>query len=74
MAQRLPAKLKRTVKCQICGRKRHLIRINDRFAAYVHHGDELQGCQAVGFKTSYLMDLGKLTQEQMKKRDEADAE
>jgi hypothetical protein len=71
MAQRLPAKLKRSVKCEICGGRRYLLRVNDRFAAYIHHGKALEKCQAVGFRTSYLIDLGKLTAEQMKKNDEA---
>ena len=73
-AQKLPEKLKETQPC-MCGGVRHLLRVNDRFALYVHHGEEIKICiekmgvgPLVGWLSSYYTDYAKLIDATVKEK------
>ena len=64
--QKLPEQLAPTQPC-LCGGVRHLLRVNERFALYVHHGEEIKACiekmgvgPLVGWLSSYYTDYAKL--------------
>ena len=59
--QKLPEDMPETVHCSYCSGVRHLVKINDMFAFYLHRGKELEKCQIIGYKTSYLPDHAKET-------------
>jgi SAM-dependent methyltransferase len=54
--QKFTEPLAEEVPCSLCGGKRHLLPVNDQFAFYVHRGEELDRCNAIGWRTSFLKD------------------
>lgn len=58
VTQQLPAELRDPARCKLCGQPHHLVKVNGRVAFYVHHGEELRTCRAIGYRTSFIGELG----------------
>jgi hypothetical protein len=66
MAKQKLENLGETVTCKVCKQPHHLVTVNDRVAFYVHHGDELKTCTALGYRTSYLGDYADMIKERLR--------
>lgn len=43
-----------TITCKLCGQPMHLLDVNKYIVFWVHHGKELEKCNRVAYKTSYV--------------------